>query len=106
MQVFGLYEQLITQVLAAGLQGKRLYVGERALAPAQASAQLAQFLSRVLTFALESVSVPDPEPRARLSAQIQLANRLILWLQQQIEEDEDFFADNLIDTQGRMLTAL
>jgi hypothetical protein len=29
MHVLGLYEQLITQVLAAGLQDKRLYVGER-----------------------------------------------------------------------------
>lgn len=114
MQVFGLYEQLITQVVAAALQGKRLYVGERALAPAQASAQLAHFLARVLAFALESVVVPEPErgsergpdPKARLSAQIQLANRLILWLQQQVEQDEDFFADSLLDTQGRILTAL
>ena len=34
-----LYEQLIMQVLPAGLQGKRRYVGERILGAAQTSAQ-------------------------------------------------------------------
>jgi superfamily II DNA or RNA helicase len=104
MQQIGLYEQIITQVLAAGLNRQRFFVGERPLNAAEAQARLARFLSRVFAFALDAVHTSEPE--ARVQEQIQLANRLILWLQAHIAQDEGFFSDNLLDTQGRVLTAL
>ena len=104
MQQMGLYEQLITQVLATGLDRRRFFVGERPLNAAEAQTRLARFLSRVFAFALDAVNPPTPE--TRVQEQIQLANRLIFWLQEHIAQDEGFFSDNLLDAQGRILTAL
>ena len=104
MQQLGLYEQLITEVLARQLNRQRFYVGERALDAAEAQTQLGRFLSRVFAFALDSISAATPNER--VGQQIQLANRLIAWLQAHIAQDEGFFSDNLIATQGRILTAL
>ena len=104
MQQIGLYEQLITQVLSAKLNRQRFYVGERALEAAEVQTRLSRFLSRVFAFALDAVSAPSPEER--IGQQIQLANRLIHWLQEHTAQDEGFFSDNVIDTQGRILTAL
>ena len=73
MQQLGLYEQLITEVLARQLNRQRFYVGERALDAAEAQTQLGRFLSRVFAFALDSISAAPPEYRG--GQQIQLANR-------------------------------
>lgn len=104
MQQLGLYEQLITQLLSSKLDRKRFYIGERALDSAEAASWLSRFLTRILAFAIEAV--PTDKNEERLPSQICLANELLHWLQQRIAKDDSFFSDNLLDTQGRILTAL
>lgn len=104
MQQLGLYEQLITQLIASRLDRERFYVGERQLDAAEATGWLSRFLTRVLAFAIEAI--PADKDEHRLTKQIQLANDLMLWLQQKIIKDDEFFSDNLLDSRGRILTAL
>ncbi len=101
MQQVGIYEQLITQLVASRLNRDKFYVGERALAPAEASLWLSRFLSNILEYAVASI----PNGEQRLSQQIDLANQLLLWLKLQLNDD-DFFEENLLDNQGKILTAL
>ncbi len=72
MQQCGIYEQLITQLLASRLERERFYVGERQLEPAEAAVWLSRFLSRVLEYAVGSVTGED-----QLQRQIELANQLL-----------------------------
>ena len=73
MQQCGIYEQLITQLLTSRLDRERFYVGERQLEPAEAAVWLSRFLSRVLEYAVGSVTGED-----QLQRQIELANQLLL----------------------------
>ncbi|HHQ4449914.1 TPA: DUF3427 domain-containing protein [Aeromonas veronii] len=100
MQQCGIYEQLITQLLTSRLDRERFYVGERQLEPAEAAVWLSRFLSRVLEYAVGSVTGED-----QLQRQIELANQLLLWLKDRTQ-DPDFISENLIDSQGKILTAL
>ena len=75
MQQCGIYEQLITQLLTSRLDREHFYVGERQLEPAEAAVWLSRFLSRVLEYAVGSVTGED-----QLQRQIELANQLLLWL--------------------------
>ena len=70
MQQCGIYEQLITQLLTSRLDRERFYVGERQLEPAEAAVWLSRFLSRVLEYAVGSVTGED-----QLQRQIELANQ-------------------------------
>lgn len=101
MQQVGIYEQLITQLISSRIDQDRFYVGERELNSSEASIWLSRFLSNILEYAIESVPVSDD----RLHQQIALSNQLLLWLKQQIQ-DKDFIEDNLITSQGKILTAL
>ncbi|MDC8831857.1 DUF3427 domain-containing protein [Alteromonas gilva] len=101
MQQVGIYEQLITELIDKRLDRNRFYVGERELDSSEASIWLSCFLSHILEFAIEAV----PTSEDRLSQQIELANRLLIWLKDQIQES-DFIDDNLLNSQGRILTAL
>lgn len=101
MQQIGIYEQLITQLVESRLNREKFYVGERCLEPAEASVWLSRFLSGILEFAVGSVASGDNQ----LQEQINLANQLLLWLKAQMD-DKDFFDENLLDSQGKILTAL
>ena len=101
MQQIGIYEQLITQLVESRLNRDKFYVGERSLEPAEASVWLSRFLSGILEFAVGSVASGDNQ----LQEQIHLANQLLLWLKAQMD-DKDFFDENLLDSQGKILTAL
>jgi superfamily II DNA or RNA helicase len=101
MQQVGIYEQLITQLIASRIDRQRFYVGERELNSSEASRWLSRFLSHILEYAIESVPTGDD----RLQQQIALSNQLLLWLKQQIQ-DKDFIEDNLLASQGKILTAL
>lgn len=101
MQQVGIYEQLITQLIASRIDRERFYVGERQLTSSEASTWLSRFLSHILEYAIESVPSGDD----RLQRQIVLSNQLLLWLKTQIQ-DNDFIEDNLIASQGKILTAL
>lgn len=101
MLQIGIYEQLITQLISRQLNHDQYYVGDRELEPGEASVWLARFLSRILQFSLDAI----PQDDQQLINQIELCNQLLLWLKNRLS-DEDFFDDNLIDSQGRILTAL
>ena len=101
MQQIGIYEQLITQLVASRLNHDKFYIGERILEAAEASVWLSRFLSGILEHAVGLI----PNDDNRLENQIKLANQLLLWLKAQLN-DEDFFDENLLDSQGRILTAL
>jgi len=101
MQQVGIYEQLITQLIASRIDRNRCYVGERELNSSEASTWLSRFLSHVLEYAIESVPASDD----RLQQQIALSNQLLIWLKTQIQ-DNDFIEDNLLTSQGKILTAL
>ena len=101
MQQSGLYEQLITQLIASRIDRDSFYVGERELEPADAAVWLSRFLSRVLEYAVNAV----PDKENRLQKQIELSNQLLYWLKDKLQDDT-FFEENLLDTQGKILTAL
>lgn len=101
MQQVGIYEQLITQLIESKIDRKRFYVGERELNNSEASIWLTRFLSHILEYAIESIPACDD----RLQKQINLSNQLLLWLKVQIQ-DKDFIEDNLLLSQGKILTAL
>ena len=101
MQQIGIYEQLITQLVASRLNRDTFYVGERTLEAAEASVWLSRFLSGILQHAVGLI----PNDDNRLEKQIELANQLLLWLKAQLNDD-DFFDENLLDSQGKILTAL
>lgn len=101
MHQIGLYEKLITQVIEERLDKKRFYIGERALTPNEASVWLSRFLSNILEFAIASVPTGDD----KLQAQIELSNQLLLWLKNRISDD-GLIDENLLTSQGKILTAL
>lgn len=101
MQPTGIYEQLITELINQNLRHDVFYVGERELSSEEASVWLSRFLSNVLHYALESL----PAGSERLQEQINLANQLLFWLKEKLHDDE-IVQENLLDSQGRILTAL
>ncbi|WP_054112923.1 DUF3427 domain-containing protein [Marinagarivorans algicola] len=101
MQQAGIYEQLITQLVESRLDRDRFYIGERELNNNEASIWLSRFLSNILNYAIDSI----PSGSDRLQQQIMLSNNLLLWIKDQIQ-DKDFIDENLIASQGKILTGL
>ena len=97
----GIYEQLITQLVSSRLDRQTFYVGERMLEQAEAAIWLSRFLSRIFEYALGAV----PAGNEQLQNQIELANQLLMWLKGRIQ-DNAFIEENLIHSQGKILTAL
>jgi superfamily II DNA or RNA helicase/HKD family nuclease len=101
MNQTGIYEQLITQLIESRLDRERFYIGERELSSNEASIWLSRFLSNILEYAIGAI----PNSDDRLQQQIELSNQLLMWLKDQIQ-DKDFIEDNLLHSQGKILTAL
>jgi len=101
MSQTGIYEQLITQLVEESLDRESFYVGERSLETAEAATWLSRFLTRIIEIAMDSV----PNGDGRVREQISLANTIVLWLSQHIK-DEELISENLLDSQGKILTAL
>ncbi|GIU33345.1 DUF3427 domain-containing protein [Shewanella schlegeliana] len=101
MNQTGIYEQLITQLVEQKLDRKAFYVGERSLENGEAASWLSRFLTRIIEIAIDSV----PNGNDRVFEQISLANKVIEWLSANIG-DRELITENLIDTQGKILTAL
>lgn len=101
MKQNGIYEQLITQLINSRLDRERFYVGERELNVNEASIWLSRFLTHILDYAISSV----PSGACQLQKQIALSNDLLMWLKDQIQ-DKEFIEENLLDSQGKILTAL
>ncbi len=64
------------------LNRDKFYIGERTLEAAEASVWLSRFLSGILEYAVGSIANDDN----RLETQIELANQLLMWLKQQLNE--------------------
>ncbi|MBU3023836.1 DUF3427 domain-containing protein [Aestuariibacter sp. A3R04] len=101
MQQIGIYEQLLTQLIDQKLDRQRFFVGERELNSNEASVWLSRFLSQILEYAIDAVPSGDD----RVQRQIELANQLLFWLKEQLQ-DSDLIDDNLLNSQGKILTAL
>ncbi|MDO5666510.1 MAG: DUF3427 domain-containing protein [Alcaligenaceae bacterium] len=101
MQQLGLYESLITQLIASNLNEQEFFIGERVLDKTEAATFLSRFLAGILEYAVNSIPTSDQQ----LQQQITLANDLLFWLKDRLQ-DEHLVEDNLLDTQGRILTAL
>jgi superfamily II DNA or RNA helicase len=101
MNQTGIYEQLITQLVEQSLDRESFHVGERALEAAEAATWLSRFLTRIIEIAMDSVPGGDN----RISEQISLANTIVQWLSKHIR-DEELITENLLDSQGKILTAL
>ncbi|GIU43847.1 type III restriction-modification system restriction subunit Res [Shewanella sairae] len=101
MNQTGVYEQLITQLVEQKLDRKAFYVGERSLENGEAASWLSRFLTRIIEIAIDSV----PSSDNRVFEQISLANKVIEWLSANIA-DSELITENLIDSQGKILTAL
>ena len=101
MNQTGLYEQLITQLVEQNLDRETFHVGERLLEAGEAAAWLSLFLTRLIEIAMDSV----PNDDSRIHDQINLANTIVQWLSTHIK-DEALITDNLLDSQGKILTAL
>jgi len=101
MNQTGIYEQLITQLVEQNLDRESFHVGERTLESAEAATWLSRFLTRLIEIAMDSVPGGDN----RISEQINLANTIVQWLSKHIR-DEELISENLINSQGKILTAL
>lgn len=101
MHQTGIYEQLITQLVEQKLNRETFHVGERQLEAAEAASWLSRFLTKLIELAMESV----PQSSTRIGEQISLANTIIHWLSEHIHNSE-LISENLLDSQGKILTAL
>jgi superfamily II DNA or RNA helicase len=101
MNQTGIYEQLITQLVEQNLDRESFHVGERALEAGEAATWLSRFLTRIIEIAMDSVPGGDN----RISEQISLANTIVQWLSMHIR-DEELITESLLDSQGKILTAL
>lgn len=101
MNQTGIYEQLITQLVEQNLDRDTFHIGERSLESAEAATWLSRFLTRIIEIAMDSV----PNGDKRIQEQISLANTIVQWLSTHIK-DEALISENLLDSQGKILTAL
>ena len=101
MQQIGIYEQLITQLISTQLDRNNFYIGEKEIAPAEAAQWLARFIANILEVVISSV----PSGPSQLEKQIDLSNQLLVWLKDKCN-DSGFIDENLIDSRGKILTAL
>ena len=101
MNKTGIYEQLITQLVEQSLNRDLFYVGERQLENAEAKTWLSRFLTHLIEMVMESV----PQSNQRITEQIELANTIIRWLSEHIR-DPELITENLLDSKGKILTAL
>lgn len=104
MKTSGIYEQLITQLVEKKLESNsnNFYIGKRTLEKEEAAIWVTRFLSHLIERVM--ACIPDNND-SRIYEQISLANRMIHWLSEHINDD-DFISENLLDTQGNILTAL
>jgi superfamily II DNA or RNA helicase len=101
MNQTGIYEQLITQLVEQNLDREKFHVGERQLEANEAATWLSRFLTRLIELTMDSV----PQSTHRISEQISLANTIIRWLSEHLH-DTEIISENLLDSQGKILTAL
>lgn len=98
----GVYEELVTKLVAKKLNEldqDTFYVKTKKIDKTEASKFLSKHLSTCIQFAFNLIKGKD-----QLEKQISLANRIILFLRDEI--DKENFNDDLIDEQGKILEAV
>ncbi len=102
MTASGIYESLITRLLKKRLNELEgtYYIEKQHLDSSEAADYLSRFLSRVLYIAFDSL----PNSEDRISKQIDLSNALVKWLADYLIDVN--LSDNLLDSQGLILSAL
>jgi superfamily II DNA or RNA helicase len=102
MERFGIYEQLITQLLSSKisqLNRDALFIKESKIEKEEAAYFLSQYLLKIISFALSMIVGENS-----IEKQIELSNKIILLLKNELNENE--FEDDLIDARGRILNAI
>ncbi|MDP2504644.1 DUF3427 domain-containing protein [Oceanobacter sp. 3_MG-2023] len=97
----GIYEQLITESLKLQLNSDKYYIAERKIEPDEAALWLANFLAKILSIALENL----PRSGNSLKDKLEFTNQLMQWVDDNLLE-KNLLSENLLDTKGRILTAL
>lgn len=98
----GLYEQLINKLLSfrlKELEKDKFYIQARPIDKEEAATLLSQYLIRVVNLALGLITGDD-----RIKQQIELANKIIYLLQSELQEND--FTEDLIETEGKLLTGI
>lgn len=99
---YGLYEQLINNLVAAKLRSlnrQSFFIKESEIDTSEASRIITSYLSGVIQFAMKLISGNDS-----LETQIILANRIIMLIRDYLDNEE--FNENLISTEAKILTAI
>ena len=98
----GIYESLITRLLQERLNKIEgvYYIEKKQLDAAEAAQYLSRFLSNILLIAFDTL----PNTEERLLKQVELSNALIKWLTEYLNSAD--LSENLLSTQGEILTAL
>lgn len=102
MLKLGLYEQLINKLISTKLNEvdkQKYFIKETILDKAEASKYLSRYLSEVIQIALSTL----PNENS-LEKQIELSNKIILLLNDELKTS--IFNEDLIEIQGRILTAI
>jgi superfamily II DNA or RNA helicase len=98
----GIYEEIVTQLVTkklSELNKNDFYINKASIDKEEASFILAQHLSRTIKQALNFV-----KGESQLDAQIDIANKIILFLKEELKKEE--FNDDLIAIEGEILKAV
>jgi hypothetical protein len=98
----GLYEQLINKLISfklSTLPNTEYYIKETSLDKEEASQYLSRYLSKVINTAL--IALPK---ESLIERQIEVANKIIMLLRDELDDKE--FEEDLIEANGRLLTAV
>lgn len=98
----GIYEQLVTKLVATKLQSldrNNFYVRENLIDKAEAAKILSSYLSEIIQLALNSITGDNS-----LERQIKVSNKIIKLLRDELEEEN--FDENLIDIEAKILAAV
>lgn len=102
MNNYGIYEQLINSLISKKLEAldkNKSYIQTTNIDKHEASIVLSQYLSKIMSFALNSISGDDS-----LEKQIKLTNKIIFLLKEEIGNQN--FSDNILDTNASILKAI
>jgi superfamily II DNA or RNA helicase len=98
----GLYEQLINRLVASKLElldKNKFYIKEIQIDKTEASRILSNYLTEVIQYALANIAGDNS-----IEAQINLSNKIILLLKDQLQDEE--FKEDLIDINSKILRAI
>lgn len=98
----GLYEQLISNLISTKIEAldrNEFYIKENRIDKSEAAKILSQYLIDVIRVALNIISGEDS-----IEKQIELSNKIIKLLSNELREED--FGDDIIDTNGRILSAV